>query len=158
VKIFVDVGAHFGQSSLKALNYKFGFDLVIAYEPSKRAQKRLARIKDSRLRIKPFALGGESGQALLYGTGFLGASLFPDKVGIVEPTQTESIDVKTAHQELGEFLIEGNSVWLKMNCEGSELAILRDLYAFNLLNKFGLIGMHEKFLVSKKISLILFHF
>lgn len=136
MKVFVDIGAHFGQSILKALNPKFGFDLVRAFEPSMYAQKRLSRIKDPRLHVKPYALGGTRERRLLFGAGFLGASIFPDKANLVEPTQRETIEVRVAHEELEDLLIEENQVWLKINCEGSELAILRDLHKFDLLDKF----------------------
>jgi len=136
MKIFLDVGAHFGECALRALNPRFRFDLVVAYEPSSVSQKRLRRIKDSRLLIRPFGLGGKSEQKTLFGAGHLGASLYSDKKGLVRPDLMEKIEIRTAHKELADYLRDENEVWLKINCEGGEIAIIQDLYDHSILNKF----------------------
>ena len=137
MKIFIDVGAHFGECVLKALQPKYDFDLVLAYEPSLVAVKRLSRISDKRLEVKQFGLGEREETLELYGAGYLGASLYSDKEKLIKPNLVERVQIKDASEELKPLLIRENKVWLKINCEGGEIAIINQLDHKGLLPHFA---------------------
>ncbi len=134
MRIFIDIGAHFGESTYKALNPKLKFDKIYAYEPSALAIQRLALIQDERVIIRELALGKSSKQVDLYGSGGLGASIFLEKSGLINGT-SETVTVKSASEELRGILESNSEVFLKMNCEGAELDILEDLVSSGLILK-----------------------
>lgn len=134
MRIFIDVGAHFGESIFKALNPRLGFDLILAFEPSEIAASRLDRIKDPRVRINRFGLGNGDSITTLYGGGSLGASIFMDKTSS-SSTNLELIKIKSAEKELQAFLTPENEIFMKMNCEGGELDILENLAKSELLRE-----------------------
>lgn len=79
MRVFVDVGAHFGECIFKALNPSLGFDLILAFEPSSQAVKKIEEIKDSRIKVRNCALGASTERRTLYGAGLLGASVYAEK-------------------------------------------------------------------------------
>jgi FkbM family methyltransferase len=159
LRIFVDIGAHYGESVFKALNPSLGFDLILAFEPSSYAVNRIKRIKDSRLLVRHCALGPSNKRMTLYGSGSLGASIYDDKKGnTLVPSET--IFVKNASEELRKYVIPENEIFLKLNCEGSEIEILQNLKASGLLKNIDHIyvdwdarkipSLQEQYLVFRK--------
>jgi len=136
-KVFIDIGAHFGESILKALQPCYGFDVVVAYEPSSLGARRVRRISEPRLEVRQMALGNKESIVTLFGAGHLGGSLYGDKQGLLRRDDTEIVTLRRASTELGPFLDEGNEVFLKINCEGGEIEILQDLAFKNQLTKFS---------------------
>jgi FkbM family methyltransferase len=131
--IFIEVGAHRGQSYEIAKNPKFGFDEFWLIEPSSFAFKYLKRISDKKVRIFNFGLGDLNATTELYRSGARGASLFREKFQILDSRQTEIIEVRRASDFLEKVLSMGE-VYIRINCEGSEVRILNDLLDSNLLN------------------------
>jgi FkbM family methyltransferase len=134
--MFVDVGAHFGESVLKALQPCYGFDSLIAFEPSSLGARRIKRIWDRRVQVRRIALADSEKTEVLYGAGHLGASLFSDKETLLMRDDKELVRVQKASTELAPFLQDGYEVFLKINCEGGEIAILDDLNTSGLLTRF----------------------
>lgn len=124
-RIFIDVGAHYGETLAAALDPVWGFDRVICLEPSSACYRVLKRIKDSRVTVDIVALSNRTGTATLYGTGLLGGSLYAEKRQLTDEIKTETINLVQASEWL-RFLPDGE-IYLKMNCEGSEVDILDDL-------------------------------
>jgi FkbM family methyltransferase len=131
--IFIEVGAHRGQSYEIAKNPKFGFDEFWLIEPSSFAFKYLKKISDKKVRIFNFGLSDLNTVANLYGSGARGASLFQEKFQTLDSKQTETIEVRRASDFL-EKVLSTNEVYIRINCEGSEVKILSDLLDSNLLN------------------------
>ena len=134
MRVFVDIGSHFGESIYKALNPELKFDKIFAYEPSSIAFQRLSVIKDSRLTVKKIALGAKNGHVDLYSSGSLGATTFSDKKGI-STSEKERVIVRSATEELQDVLSSGAEVFMKINCEGGELDILENLKTSGLIMK-----------------------
>jgi FkbM family methyltransferase len=131
--IFIEVGAHRGQSYEIAKNPKFGFDEFWLIEPSSFAFKYLKRISDKKVRIFNFGLGDLNASTKLYRSGARGASLFKEKFQILDSRETETIEVRRASDFL-EKVLSTSEVYIRINCEGSEVKILSDLLDSNLLN------------------------
>lgn len=130
MRIFVDVGAHNGETLHVALHPKWGFDRIFALEPASACQKWLLGFRDPRLSVEPFGLGSASGKVSLHGAGLLGASIYEDKrqkAVSQERISTEEIELVRATDWFRSNVSRHAEVFLKLNCEGSEADILDDL-------------------------------
>jgi len=125
-KVLFDVGAHFGESLCYALDPRYEFDLIFAFEPSPRCWDHLEKFRDPRLRICRFGLGPATEDRPLFGSGQIGASLFPDKAGI-DASIVEQVQIKRVSEWMLSEIKATDQVYVKINCEGSELEILREL-------------------------------
>ena len=76
MRVFVDVGAYYGEAVSIALDPDWGFDKIYAIEPADICHPLLRQYRDRRVSIEPVALGKRSGTAVLFGAGLLGASIF----------------------------------------------------------------------------------
>jgi FkbM family methyltransferase len=130
MRIFIDVGGHYGETIDLALDPKWGFDLIYSIEPSAPCVAVLRSYNDKRLRIEPIALSDHDGTAELQGAGLRGASLYAGK-RVIERNQkvitAETIKLVRASKWFAATIPSGAEVFLKMNCEGSEVDILSDL-------------------------------
>jgi FkbM family methyltransferase len=124
MKIFLDVGAHVGQTMRAVLDPKFGFDQIHCFEPAQACLEHLKAVRDSRVSIHPFGLWKETCEKPLYDPGRIGASIFADKPNL---GATEVARFVRASDWLRENVSDGAEVFLKLNCEGSECDILDDL-------------------------------
>lgn len=124
-RILLDIGAHHGESLTYALDPLCSFDLVFSFEPSPACWGALSRFRDPRLRIQRFGLARDTKTVPLYGSGNVGASLFSEKEG-----QGRTYDLVQVHSVEGWFknnTVASDDVWVKINCEGSELEIVEQL-------------------------------
>jgi FkbM family methyltransferase len=76
-RIFLDVGAHFGETATAVLESKYQFDRVCCFEPSKECIPTLTQLRrlNERLELYFFGLSGTTRNATLYGSGSLSASI-----------------------------------------------------------------------------------
>lgn len=134
VRVFVDIGAHYGETLQVALNPKWGFDRIHALEPSSACFALLKRFRDKRLHVEPTALGARNSTARLYGAGLLGASLIRSKKQKAAPgdLKTEQVKVRRARDWYCSTIPEDAEVFVKFNCEGSECDIIDDWLAAGL--------------------------
>lgn len=121
-KVFLDVGAHHGETVREALDPRYDFDLVVAFEPSSKCLIE----PHPKLRIERVALSDHSGRAQLFAPSTHSASLFGDKLDL-ENDQVEEVDVLRASDWFAANLKVSDVVYMKLNCQGSEVHILSDL-------------------------------
>lgn len=134
-KVFIDVGAHHGETARAAI--PFDFDAIHCLEPSAAACRVLRAIRDRRLVVHPFGLAGRDGPAQLHhGAASFSASLFVDKSN-VDPASTEACRVRRASAWVRETIRDGDVAILKINAEGAEVEVLEDLEAAGLLPRFA---------------------
>lgn len=126
--IYVDVGAHEGQTIAEVRRYEYGFDVIHAIEPMP-VQAAILRERfayDPRVIVHQFALSHTSGLTTMFGTNdLLEASLFPTK-NDVDPTVRTMVSAVKASEFFSEV---GDGLVVSMNCEGGEVPILEDLLA-----------------------------
>lgn len=137
-KIFIDVGAHNGETLHVALNPIFGFSKIYALEPSKSCIEYLRTFKDPRIEILPFGLSNKSGRSVLHGSGLLGATLYSDKRQVTYDSALlikEDISLIQATDFIKSIFKENSKLYLKLNCEGSECDILEDLIFSNAIGR-----------------------
>ena len=121
-KVFLDVGAHNGETVREVLDPQYDFDLVVAFEPSSKCSIQ----PHPKLTVVQAALSDHAGRQALYAPGTQGASLFGDKLDL-ENDQVEEVDVVRASDWFEAHLEVWDVVYMKLNCQGSEVHILDDL-------------------------------
>lgn len=131
-RIFLDVGGHLGQSVAVALDPAWRFDRVYTFEPDPEAvraiQSRFSEaIASGRLVVKPVAVGDHDGEIQLFGDNSKGgASVVAGALAEQgTPFSVPLIDINRFVAELG----PDTRLYIKLNCEGGEVAILERLSA-----------------------------
>jgi FkbM family methyltransferase len=133
VRVFVDVGGHYGETLAVALNPKWGFDRVYSLEPSAACLRVLSKFRDPRLVIEPIALSNRTGSAILYGSGLLGGSVYANKRQKADKLEQETIRLVRASDWLS--TVPDGEIFLKLNCEGSEVDILENLLDTGMISR-----------------------
>ena len=132
--IFVDVGAHEGQTIDEVR--RWGFDVIHAIEPMPAQAKHLRErfAFDPRVVVHEFALSHTSGLTMMYGTNdALEASLYPSKDDVDDHVQTCVRAVRAS----AFFRAMPRGCVVQMNCEGAEIVILEDLLDSGQIARIG---------------------
>jgi FkbM family methyltransferase len=125
VKVFLDVGAHEGETLNAVRDPKYGFDRIYCFEPAPGCWAALERVRDSRVRVCRYGLWKETTTHALYDVGSIGASMFADKFG--DERRQQAAAFVRATDWVREHLGSVDDVYLKLNCEGAECDIVEDL-------------------------------
>jgi FkbM family methyltransferase len=126
-KIFLDVGGYAGESSLAALDPRFGFDRVYCFEPVKSCYESIRqRIRNRRLIAFNFGLLDRTGDLKIHYAGSLGGSVYADAPDV--GGGAERCSFVEASEFFREHIQAGDEVWMKLNCEGAECDILINLF------------------------------
>ena len=123
MKIFIDVGSHYGETLNEIKKLEYGFDRIFCIEPSKKCIQILKKYNDKRIKIINAAFGNCNKVGKLYSSGDLGASIFTNNPNL----SFEKINIISASQWFNENVKEGDVVFVKLNCEGAECDIIDDL-------------------------------
>lgn len=127
MRIFLDVGAHYGETLDEVIKKKYNFDLIYAFEPSKKCLIKLNKYKSKKTIINNFGLGKKLENKELYSSGGLGANIFLNS----NKQNSERILIKQASTWFKNNIKNNDIVFVKINCEGGECDIINDL----LINK-----------------------
>jgi hypothetical protein len=123
--VFIDIGAHIGESIEIATSKKYSFDVIYAVEPSPFCQKYLKKYTDQRIRIIPFGFGSDNKSTTLFGSGSVGASIFLEKTPYW--SVNEKINILKFSEWYLDKITKNDLVWIKLNAEGAELEIIQEL-------------------------------
>lgn len=134
-RIFLDIGAHTGETLEEVRKPVYGFDRIIAFEPSTACFPALEAIaaQDQRIEICRFGLGEARQQLILYGSGLDSASTLQ---GDDPATASETVQLEDASSWVRDNLQADDVIVAKLNCEGGEIAILRSWIASGMLDRF----------------------
>ena len=125
MKIFIDVGGHVGETVEAVLDPGYGFERIYSFEPVRSCAEAIRAINDRRLVVIEAGLSNSDRDAIIFGAGSVGASIYqdhPHAVGCAE--RCRFLD---ATRWFRENLSSGDRVYMKLNCEGSECDILESL-------------------------------
>jgi FkbM family methyltransferase len=125
VKVFLDVGAHTGESLNAVRDPKFAFDRIYCFEPASACWPTLDAVADPRVTICRFGLWNRTEERPLYDAGSIGASVFADKFR--DARAGEPARFVRATDWFRDHLRDDDDVFLKLNCEGAEADIVEDL-------------------------------
>jgi FkbM family methyltransferase len=127
VKILLDVGANTGQTVHAALDPKYGFDRIVAFEPAPACWPELERIDDPRVQVCRFGLWNRTCQSRLHNAGSEAGSIFEDFDSDGRSGPTETIELVRARDWFSENVSDSDLVFMKLNCEGAECDVVEDL-------------------------------
>lgn len=136
MKIFLDVGAHIGQTLAIALEDKYGFDKIYCFEPVTECCDKIRNLKNKRVEVREYGLWNENSTGKIYDPKNTSASLFVDHPGVARALKkgkfrdgipSRDIKLVKASEWFNQNLKIEDTVYLKLNCEGAECAILDDL-------------------------------
>jgi FkbM family methyltransferase len=133
-RVFIDVGAHNGGSIAQVIEGGYAFDRMVSVEPDPEMiaalESRYAKeIAEDRYRVAPVGLSDHIGIAQLMGDNTLGgASMIAGKFagGVGNVREIKLIDWATF---LDDCDLRGARLWVKINAEGAEIAILDSILA-----------------------------
>jgi FkbM family methyltransferase len=165
MRIFLDVGAHDGETLDIVLNPKWGFDVIHCFEPALSRFNLLKKFHDKRLVIHLFGLSSESKSTILYGAGHLGGSIYGQKL-FLDPNirnVTETIRLESVSNWVILNTNPEDQIYLKLNCEGSESDILENLILSGHISRFSSIYVdfdirkvpgqeHRQFLIENDLN------
>lgn len=126
MSVFLDVGAHNGQTLEEVIKPQYGFDFVYAFEPMLAQYQILQNNYDhlDNVYILPYGLWDEESQHTVYGdNSHLEASMFQEKIDVDGTIESQCMFLK-ASTVVSKFY---DPVVMKLNVEGAEVTILRDL-------------------------------
>ena len=124
MRVFLDVGAHEGETLRAVVDPRYGFHRIVCFEPVASSRRTLEGLRQDRVAVMPFGLSNTSGRRLIYDPGSVGASVYADKQGT---DRSEPADFVRATDWIRQNIGPEDVVFLKLNCEGSECDILDDL-------------------------------
>ena len=135
MRIFLDVGAHDGETLDIALDPKWGFERIDSFEPASTRLETLRKFRHKHLAIHDFGLSSQTKNTTLYGAGLLGGSIYSEKnyLDAKATSYKEEIKLQSASEWLTKNTSADDEVFLKLNCEGSEADILENLIAEQLI-------------------------
>jgi FkbM family methyltransferase len=125
LKVFLDVGAHEGETLDAVRDPKFGFERIYCFEPASACWPALESVCDPRVTVCRFGLWNETTEHELHDPGSVGATLFADK--FKQPRSAVPASFIRATDWFRENLAAEDEVYVKLNCEGAEVDIVEDL-------------------------------
>ncbi|MBS9388465.1 MAG: FkbM family methyltransferase [Dolichospermum sp. WA123] len=135
-KIFIDVGGHYGETVEPVLDPIFGFDLIFSFEPVKECCEKIREIKDRRLKVIEAGLSNKSFSGKIFNPQHVGASIYTDiEIPSKNNDDFQICEFIQASSFFKENIAEGDEVYLKFNCEGSECDVIENLVASGELTK-----------------------
>jgi FkbM family methyltransferase len=128
MKVFLDVGAHDGETLMSVLDPKYDFDMIYVFEPVKKLHTKLNIIAARRKNIKllEYGLWNETITQKIYSPGSIAGSIFSDHKD-VDKDDFEECKFVNASEWFAQNIHAGDEVYVKLNCEGAEANILLSL-------------------------------
>ena len=122
MRIFLDIGAHIGETLQVAQDPKWGFDRVVSFEPAPSCWPVLEKMASDRTEICRFGLWREDSRVTLYNAGDVGASVYADK----DPELADAAECqfRDAFVWLSENVRPDDDVYAKINVEGAEAELI----------------------------------
>ena len=137
-KVFLDIGAHTGESLQEVIKPIYGFDRIIAFEPSSACWSVLQNLQDSDSRIElcRFGLADGRQELLLYGSGKDSASTLDSEFNVGTDSTSETVLLEDASVWAKMHLDPKDLIVAKLNCEGGEVDILRSWIRSDIIGIF----------------------
>lgn len=134
MRIFLDIGANSGQTLNEVIKKEYAFDKIISFEPSKFFLEKLNKfaLNDKRIQICNFGLSNKNKEVKLFESGTLRGSIFKKEDN--DETNAEIIKLVDTQEWFNKNIKPEDLVFVKINCEGSEVDILDSLLGGGAIN------------------------
>jgi FkbM family methyltransferase len=140
MRVFLDVGAHLGQTARAVLDHRYRFDRVVSFEPASGCWPHLGRVRDPRFAFCRFGLWRRTTDLPIFDPGTLGASIF--KRAKHREGRRQVARFVRASEWFERNVSQDDLVAVKLNCEGAECDILEDLIDSSEIRKIGFLLVH----------------
>lgn len=150
MKIFLDIGSNRGQTidaileprhGFERLFCKYDFQKIYGFEPVPALHDVVSKkFSDPRITVLPIGLWKETCDKPIYSPGSQSGSIFMDKIN-VDPALSTTCKFVRASDWFRDHVAGMDEVYLKLNCEGSEVDIIEDLLDSNEYRKITSIGV-----------------
>ena len=138
--IFLDVGGHKGETLEEVLRPEYAFSVIHCFEPSPSRYQALQTnfhsfIETKKLILHNFALGDRNQTVDFYGVETIAASIYRNHRDIFDKDTVIQVEMRAASEFFHEFLSTDDPIIMKLNCEGSEGIILKDLASSGAIHR-----------------------
>jgi len=129
MRVFLDVGAHIGQTLEEVIKEEWGFDLIYSFEPMPgefaKLSEKFGKLRN--VRLFNYGLLDRTEELPMYGANDgMEATVLPDMSTIHHPEKVTMCRFVEARAFI-DSIPQEEGIILKLNCEGSEVAILDNL-------------------------------
>ena len=139
MRIFLDVGAHLGETLDEVVKDIYGFDRIVAFEPSASCLPALEDFvrRDPRVEICAAGLSNRTTAVPLFHAGSVAGSVIGTIAGgdTAHGTEVETVNLIEASTWLRDNTSPTDFIVMKTNCEGSEVDIVENLMESGLLDR-----------------------
>jgi len=138
MKIFLDIGAHHGETLSVIQQSKYGFDRIYCFEPIKSNHQHLNKIRGSNEKVilNDFGFLSEMCEKQVYNPGTTGASVFKEKPVANPNSKIEICKFIKVSEWFKNNLNKDDDILGKINIEGAEIEVLNDLLDSGEYSKF----------------------
>lgn len=126
-RVFIDVGGYLGDSVYAALDPLFGFDHIYTFEPVTELAQALRRINYNQVAVIEAGLFDTTTKRPIYHAGTLAGSIYLDSPAYLEEGGVQECVLIEASEFFRKQINVYDVVFMKLNCEGAECAILENL-------------------------------
>jgi FkbM family methyltransferase len=129
MKIFLDIGSHYGETLSIIMQPKYNFDKIYCFEPIKGNHKALNIIRgnNEKIILNNFGFLSKTCKECVYNPGTTGASVFKEKIIKHPNKKIEMCNFVKISEWFKENLSNSDEVFGKINIEGAEIEVLNDL-------------------------------
>lgn len=138
MKVFLDIGAHRGDTLAIAQQPRWGLDRIVCFEPAPNCWDALDELADHRTEVCRLPWSRYA-MTRLHNPGVMGASVYADKDPVDEQVACEFRD---ATQWFRENVSVSDTVFVKINVEGAEADLVERLAQAGLLDRIDHLLIH----------------
>jgi FkbM family methyltransferase len=138
-KVFLDVGAHLGQTIEVVQDQRWAFDRIHSFEPAPACWAAITDLAGRRVELHRFGLWDRDAVVPLFNAGAVGASLSADKEVGATPVDCE---FRNGAEWVRRNIAEDDEVYAKINVEGAEAELVRCLDEGGVLQRIDHLLIH----------------
>lgn len=131
-KVFLDIGAHLGETLSVVRHPRWGFDKIVCFEPASVCWPQIEALVDERVELCRFGLWSEDATMTLHNPGSVGASIAADGGAVIDTMECTFRDAATW---FAEYVAESDVVYAKINIEGAEADLIARLFTSGELSR-----------------------
>lgn len=138
-RVFLDIGAHQGETLDEVIRPAWSFDRIVCFEPASSCWSSIVALADDRVQLVRAGLWDRDTEMELHDPGRIGASL---TAGKAVSGDVETCTVLDAGRWFAENLLPDDIVFAKINVEGAECDLIDRLAATGQLRRLAHLLVH----------------
>lgn len=140
-RVFLDVGGYVGDTVSVAMQPRWGFDRIWTFEPTAGCVEKLRELerRDERVTVVPAGWWSSDTEMDIHDPGTLHASV---EAAASRHGQVERCRFVDAAKWMADHVADSDVVWLKINCEASEVEVLDRLISAGEIGRVDHLVVH----------------